>query len=149
MGAVTGPESCRRASCAGASARSRLWLVPASGGKSRALTPQRGSHSQDFGDIGAWRLPSGLYLQAIGPCGTLQIFRQKADGSITLVTIPHTSGNNRLLTAYGSQLLVEAPTEYSPTAMLLWYNPATRHARTLFQSGVLGAVPYGRPALVR
>jgi hypothetical protein len=137
------------ASCAGASARPRLWLVPASGGKSRVLTPQRGSRSPDFGDIGAWRLPSGLYLQAIGPCGTLQIFRQKADGSITLVTIPHTSGNNRLLTAYGSQLLVEAPTECSPTATLLWYNPATRHVRTLFQSGVLGAVPYGRPALVR
>lgn len=77
----------------------------------------------------------------------MQIFRQRADGSVTLDTVPHTSGNNRVLSAYGSQLLVQAPTGCSPTAALLWFNPSTRHVHTLFSSGVLAAVPYGQPAL--
>jgi hypothetical protein len=77
----------------------------------------------------------------------VQIFRQRADGSVTLDTVPHTSGNNRVLSAYGSQLLVQAPTGCSPTAALLWFNPSTRHVHTLFSSGVLAAVPYGQPAL--
>src|SRR5262249_29818937 len=41
----------------------RLWLVPASGARPHALTPQRGSHSRDLGDLEAWQLRSGLYLQ--------------------------------------------------------------------------------------
>jgi hypothetical protein len=135
------------ASCVGANAAPRLWLVPASGGRPRALTPQRGARSGDLGDIAAWRLPAGLYLQGLGPCGTVQIFRQHANGSVTLVTVPNTSGNNRVLTAYGSQLLVQAPTGCSPTAALLWFNPSTRHVHTLFNSGVLGAVPYGQPTM--
>jgi hypothetical protein len=136
------------ASCTSASAAPRLWLVPAGGGRARALTPARTS-GPDLGDVGAWPLPSGLYLQGLGPCGTVQIFRQRASGSITLVTVPHTAGNNRVLTAHGSQLLVQAPTGCSPTASLQWFNPGTRHVATLFSGGVLGAVPYGQPAAGR
>jgi hypothetical protein len=133
------------ASCTSASAAPRLWLVPAGGGRARPLTPTRTS-GPDLGDVDAWPLPSGLYLQGLGPCGTVQIFRQRANGSITLVTVPHTAGNNRVLAAYGSQLLVQAPTGCSPTASLQWFNPGTRHVATLFRGGVLGAVPYGQPA---
>lgn len=49
--------------------------------------------------------------------------------------------------AYGSQLLVQAPSGCSPTAALLWFDPSTRHVHSLFNSGVLGAVPYGQPTL--
>jgi hypothetical protein len=101
----------------------------------------RSGASGDLGDIGAWPLRAGLYLQGLGPCGTVQIFRQRANGSVALVTVPRTAGNNRVLAAYQSQLLVQAPEGCSPTAALLWFNPATRHVHTLLGSGVLGAVP--------
>jgi hypothetical protein len=130
------------AACHRGDAAPQLWLVPAGRGTARALTPPRGPHSPDLGDIGAWPLPGGLYLQGLGPCGTVQIFRQAASGSISLVSVPHTAGNNRVLTAHAGQLLVQAPTGCSPTATLLWFNPVTRHVTTLFASGVLGAAPF-------
>jgi hypothetical protein len=133
------------ASCASANGRPRLWLVPASGARARALTPARGSHSPDFGDLDAWRLPSGLYLQAAGACGTVQVFRQAANGSIRLIKIPHASGNNRILTADGARLLIGSPDGCNPGETVLWFNPASHAVHVLFKSGVLGAVPYGRP----
>jgi TolB protein len=125
--------------------------VPASGAKPRALTPQRGRHSHDLGDIGAWQLPSGLFLQALGPCGTLQIFRQARNGSITALRIPHTAGNdNRILTARGKQLLIQAQTECPGSLSLLWFNPSTHRDKFLIKTpgtlaGVLAAVPFGQP----
>jgi len=129
---------------AGNNTRSRLWLVPASGGRPSALTPQRGARSRDFGDIGAWQLRSGLYLQALGACGTLEIARQAANGSIAILSVPGSRGSDRLLTAQGDRLLVESPTGCFPGASLLWFNPSSRHANVLFTGGVIGAVPFGR-----
>jgi hypothetical protein len=77
----------------------QLWLVPVSGVRPTALTPPRSASSGDLGDLDAWRLPGGLYLQAAGPCGVVPIFRQARGGAITLVTVPHTLGDNRVLTA--------------------------------------------------
>ena len=135
------------ASCTGTAGTvsDRMWLVPAGGGRSRALSLERAGDAGDLGDIGAWQLPSGLYFQALGPCGTVQIFRQQANGSVTLVTVPHSSGNNQVLGAYQAQLLVQAPIGCSASAALLWFDPSTRHERMLLSSGVVGAVPYGLP----
>jgi hypothetical protein len=72
----------------------QLWLVPASGARPEALTPPRGASSGYVGDLDAWQPSSGLYLQGAGPCGVLQIFRQARTGSVTLVTVPHTTGDN-------------------------------------------------------
>ena len=130
------------------SAGSRLWLVPVSGVRPRALTPPRNpARSGDFGDLDAWRLPSGLYLQAAGACGVLHIFRQAPGGSIKLVTVPHTNGDNRVLTARGSRLLVEAPTDCTGSVSLLWYNPGTGAEQWLIRPkgnvlGVASAVPF-------
>ena len=64
----------------------QLWLVPVSGARPKALTrPRNPARSGDFGDLDAWRLPSGLYLQAAGACGVLHIYRQARNGSIKLV----------------------------------------------------------------
>ena len=135
------------ATCTGTAgtAAFRMWLVPAGGGQARALSVERAGDSGDLGDIGAWQLPSGRYFQGLGPCGTVQVFRQQANGSVTLITVPHSSGNNRVLGAYQAQLLVQAPAGCSPTAALLWFNPSSRRERMLLSSGVLGAVPYGLP----
>lgn len=66
----------------------RLWLVPADGARPTALTPVRKPATHDLGDLDAWRLTSGLYLQSAGACGALDISKQAANGSITQVTVP-------------------------------------------------------------
>jgi hypothetical protein len=136
------------ASCAPPdSAIPQLWLVPASGARPTALTPPRQASSGDLGDLDAWSLPSGLYLQAAGPCAVLQIFKQSPRGSISLVTVPHTNGDNRVLTALGSRLLIQAPTSCEGSVSLLWFNPATHAEQWLFRApanvtGVEIALPF-------
>lgn len=66
----------------------RLWLFPVNGGKVTALTAQRGNTSRDLGDVNAYKLTSGVYLQALGPCGVEFIATQSADGSAHQVNIP-------------------------------------------------------------
>ena len=126
----------------------RLWLVPVSGARPKALTPPRKpARSGDFGDLDAWRLPSGLYLQAAGACGVLHIYRQARNGSIKLVIPPHTTDDIRVLTARGSRLLVQAPTDCVGSVSLLWYNPATQAEQWLIRPpahviGVTVALPF-------
>jgi hypothetical protein len=136
------------ASCAPPnSAAPQLWLVPLNGGRPAALTPRRSSSSRDLGDLDAWSLSSGLYLQAAGPCGVLQIFQQARNGSIKLVTVPHTQGDNHVLTASGSRLLVQAPTSCIGSNSLLWFNPGTHAEQWLIRApsnviGVENAIPF-------
>jgi hypothetical protein len=125
----------------------QLWLVPVSGARPTPLTPKRSASSGDLGDLDAWPLPSGLYLQASGPCAVLQIFKQSSSGSITLVTVPHTNGDNHVLTALGSRLLVQAPTSCEGSNSLLWFNPATQAEQWLIRApgnvtGVASAIPF-------
>jgi hypothetical protein len=136
------------ASCAPPNtAAPQLWLVPVSGARPTALTPVRAASSRDLGDLDAWQLTSGLYLQAAGPCGVLQIFKQARNGSIRLVTVPHTTGDNHVLTALGSRLLIQAPTSCEGGNSLLWFNPATGGEQWLIQApgnafGVANAIPF-------
>lgn len=140
------------AGCVGkGGAAHRLWLIPSGGGAVTALTPQRDGHGADpYGDLGAWQLPGGLYLQALGACGTVFIARQAPDGSVRAINVPGTVGNNnRIVTAYGSRLLVQAQTGCPGSNSLLWFNPVTRATQMLLKApkDVIGAfdeVPYGR-----
>ncbi len=125
----------------------RLWLVLVSGARPTALTPPRRVSSGDLGDLDAWSLPSGLYLQSAGPCGVLQIFRQARGGSITLVKVPHTVGDNRVLTTLGSRMLIQAPTSCTGSVSLLWFDPATHAEQWLVRApasatGAAIAVPF-------
>jgi hypothetical protein len=129
------------------SAIPQLWLVPVSGARPAALTPRRSASSGDLGDLDAWPLPSGLYLQSAGPCGVLQIFKQARGGAITLVTVPHTMGDNRVLTALGSRLLIQAPTSCTGSVSLVWFDPATRAEQWLIRApgnvtGAAIAIPF-------
>jgi hypothetical protein len=120
----------------------RLWLVPANGNKPVPLTPQRGTAGPDLGDIAAWQISAGLYVQGLTGCGTMQIFRQPAKGSITQVNVPHTSGNNNeVVTAAGARLLVHAQTACPGSSSLLWFNPATHAEQWLVRTpgNVIGA----------
>jgi hypothetical protein len=128
----------------------RLWLVPSGGRRPTALTAQRGS-SGDPGDIGAWRLPGGLYVQTLGASGTARVFRQGAGGSLAPVTVPGTAASTSIVTAVGPRLLLSAATPCDASTSLLWFNPSTRREQMLIKAprsraGLLGAVPYGQPA---
>jgi len=126
----------------------RLWLVPVSGARPTALTPQRTAGSHDYGDIGAWRLNSGLYLQSLGACGTLVLNKQNANGSVSQVNVPGTPNDNtRVVSAAGQRLLIDALTGCPGSDSLLWFNPGTRAEQWLFKApsnafGVLAVVPY-------
>jgi hypothetical protein len=129
------------------SGTSQVWLVPLSGRPPTALTPLRNPKTGDNGDFDAWSLPSGLYLQSAGACGVLQIFKQAPNGSITLVTVPHTEGDNHVKTALGSRLLIEAPTSCEGSISLLWFDPGTRAEQWLVRTpatvaGVVVAIPF-------
>jgi TolB protein len=115
----------------------RLWLVPASGARPTALTPVRNPAQppHDYGDLDAWRLPAGLYLQSAGACGTLELNRQAANGSITKVTVPGMTNSPAVVTAYGSQLLVEQLGCEGSGGQLAWFNPATGAEHWLFRTG--------------
>lgn len=126
----------------------RLWLVPASGAKPVALTPQRTGTGRDLGDIDAWRLTSGLYLQSLGACGTLELNRQAANGSVAPVNVPGTANaHNLVVTALGPRLLIDAGNGCEPGSSLLWYNPGRHAEQWLLKApanafGVLAVVPY-------
>jgi hypothetical protein len=125
----------------------RLWLVPANGKKPTALTPQRGNTGEDLGDIGAWRLPSGLYTQGLTGCGSMGIFKQAANGSVTLVNVPNTQANNEVVSALGARLLVHAQTGCLNSSSLLWFNPSTHAEQWLLRApdkaeGVIGVIAF-------
>jgi TolB protein len=128
----------------------RLWLVPVSGAAPAALTPIRKPPSHDLGDLDAWRLASGLYLQALGPCGTIFIGKAGPGGSVKTVRVPGgAANNNKIVAVLGHRMLVQAETGCGGSNSLLWFNPATRAVRKVLTApshsfGVLGEVPFNR-----
>jgi len=132
------------------SLESRLWLVPVSGAAPKALTPIRKPSSHDYGDVDAWRLPSGLYLQALGPCGTEYIGKQEAGGSVKMINVPGGgANNNRIAAVTGRRMLVQVQTGCPGSDSLVWFNPATRAVQKVLtapgnEAGVLTVVAYNR-----
>src|ERR1700722_12782296 len=108
-----------------------LWLVPASGAAPTRLTPARGA-SFDLGDIDAWRLPSGLYLQSYGACGTYELNKQASSGTVTRVTVPGMTYSPVVVTASATELLIEQQGCHGSGGNLAWYNPATGAEQWIF-----------------
>lgn len=120
----------------------QLWLVPANGARPAALTPVRKS-GPDLGDLDAWSLPSGLYLQSAGACGTLELNRQAANGSVAAVAVPGlpAGASVAVVTALGPQLLIHG-LGCQLGGQLAWFNPATKAETWLFKTGAEAVVPY-------
>ena len=129
----------------------RLWLFPVNGGKAKALTAQRNGRGPDLGDIDAWKLTTGVYLQALGPCGVEFIATQSRNGSAHQVTIPGVHfPSDHIITGQGASLLVQADNGCSGGASLVWFNTRTKKVTWVFHppanvAGVELAVPFGRP----
>jgi TolB protein len=129
----------------------RLWLFPVSGGRVTALTAQRTGRGQDLGDIAAWKLTSGVYLQALGACGVQFIATQSRNGSAHQVAIPGVHyASDMIVTGHGASLLVNANNGCSAGAALVWFNPHTKKVTWVIRGlksgiGLESVVPFGRP----
>jgi hypothetical protein len=129
-----------------ADCQSRMWLVPASGAKPTALTPVRKGSTFDFGDFDAWKLSSGLYLDAYGACGTLNIGYQPAHGPERQVMVPG-SDSSLIITATSHELMVLRIGPCESHNSLVWFNPVTKAMKVVVpvtghQAGVIYIVPY-------
>ena len=113
----------------------RLWLFPVNGGKVTALTAQRGNKGPDLGDINAYKLTSGTYLQALGPCGVEFIATQSANGTAHQVNLPGVHyASDVIVTGQGSSLLVQADSGCTAGSGAALVQPAD-------QEGQLGLPP--------
>jgi hypothetical protein len=132
----------------------RLWLFPVSGGRATPLTAQRRNGGSDDGDIGAWKLADGLYLQTLelAQCGGDIIATPSRHGSVHRVTVPGTPGDSsdRVIAGQGSRLLVQIDPCSGRPGSLAWFNPHTRKVTWAIRApkdvvGVESTVPFGGP----
>jgi TolB protein len=125
----------------------QLWLVPVSGAAPTALTPPRSPYGPDFGDVDAWQLPTGLYLQAQAGCGPPFIATQSASGAVQAVTVPGASSGNVVIATTGDSMLVQEFSECLQGSSLAWFNPATGSAQLVLtrqpkSTGVVSAIAF-------
>ena len=124
---------------ASGSAIQRLWLVPISGARPTALTarpPARG----DLGDLDAWQLPAGTYVQDAGACGYTYVARLNRDGRTAPVPVPGVPAGEStiILGTQGSQLAIKAKPACGAGGALMWFVPATNSAIPLLGGSVNG-----------
>jgi TolB protein len=132
-----------------ASCKSGLWLVPDSGARPTVLVPASDPRrpGYDLGDVDAWQLTSGLYLQSLGACGTVEVNKQAGDGTISRVTIPGMTYSPVVVTASARELLVEQRGCHGSGGELAWFNPASGAEQWIFRTGAgPAAVAYNDPA---
>lgn len=122
----------------------QLWTVPTDGGRPAALTaPNTGQEDSGFGrdlhDANAWQLPSGTYIQSLGPCGTVFVSQLTADMHTTPVTIPEVASSSvGVVGATGNKLIVEGHAGCGPGTSLVAFDPATNTANVLLGPKVNG-----------
>jgi hypothetical protein len=133
----------------GNSAGSQLWLVPIDGGTPTALTaPNDGHNGPDYGDLDAWQLPAGTYLQAAGACGVVFLAKLNGDGTTSQVSVPEVkSGSVVVLGVNGGDLDLQARAGCGGGQSVIDYNPAAGTSTVLLGppvngGGVIDAVPY-------
>ncbi len=129
---------------------SNLWLVPIDGGRPTALSAQNdGQHGPDIGDVDAWQLPAGTFVQALGGCGVVYVAKLNADGTTDKVSVPEADNDKsiQILGVDGPALTLHASAACGGGQTLLRYDPGTNATTVLLGSSVNGggvghAVPY-------
>ena len=131
------------------SAGSRLWLVPIDGGTPTALTaPNNGQKGPDYGDINAWQVPAGTYVQASGACGVIYLAKLNGDGTTSPVSVPEVkSGSVAVVGVNGGDLDLQARVGCGGGQSVIDYNPAAGTSTVLLGppvngGGVIHAIPY-------
>jgi hypothetical protein len=123
----------------------QLWLVPVSGATPTPLTPVR-TAPPDFGDVDAWQLPTGLYLEAEAGCGPPFLAKQPADAAAQVVAVPGGAASSVIATS-GDSMLIQQSHECAAGSSLSWFNPATSAVQPVLtdpanSTGVITAIPY-------
>lgn len=140
------------ATCAtyGGSDSQNTWLLPVSGAKPVALTPERPSTGPDQSDYNLVKLTSGSYAEALGAsCGNHVVVRLEPGGKVKVLKIPGAS-DPYIVAATASKLLLQVSSGgcLSPfPSTLAWFNPGTGKETIAIpvpkgQSGVMSVVPY-------
>lgn len=105
-----------------------LWLVPTNGEPPTPLTLTPKRSSGDYGDVDAWSLSGGDYLQDLGACGYIYLARLGPGGRTTPVRVPGTAADKSVyvLGAFHDQLALTTSFSCSPGSVsLMWFDPAT------------------------
>jgi hypothetical protein len=130
-------------------ATSQLWLVPIDGGSPTALTALNdGQAGPDYGDVAAWQLPAGTFVQDLGACGVIYLAKLNADGTTTEVQVPDVkAGTIDVVGVNGDSLRLQAKAACGGGISLVDYNPSTNTTTTLLGSplnggGVTSAVAF-------
>ena len=122
----------------------QLWEVPLDGGVPTPITAVNSGQEDDpgfGGDIGdgdAWKLPSGIFLQSVGACGTVFLSKLTADGHTTRVKIPGMADNVFVTGAATDKLLVRGQVGCSGSTSLVSYDPAVNTSTVLLGPPVNG-----------
>jgi hypothetical protein len=129
--------------------RTGLWLVPIDGGEPTAVTASNNHDGPDNGDVNAWKLPAGTFVQALGGCGTIYLAKLNADGTTTKVTVPNTDPYDsvKVIGPNGNHLDVQALAACGPGQALLDFDPAANTSTFLLGGpinggGVIRALAY-------
>jgi hypothetical protein len=116
-----------------------LWVVPTNGAAPTRLTaPNDGMKAPDTGDVNAWTLQSGTFVQALGGCGVEYLAKVNPDGTTTKVDVPETQGSVDVIGANGADLYLHANVPCSGGTSLIDYDPATNTSTVLLGPPVNG-----------
>ena len=139
------------------SSANQLWEVPLDGGAPAMLTAVNSGQENDpgfggdLGDVDAWQLPSGVFLQSEGACGSSFLSRLTADGHTTRVAVPGVDTRHSVWVVGASgdntKLVVRATMNCGPGTSLLAYDPTANTSTVLLGpqvngGSVVAALPY-------
>jgi TolB protein len=126
----------------------QLWEVPLDGSPPTPLTAVNSAQEDDpgfgpdLGDVDAWALPGGTFLQSEGACGSSFLSRMTGDGHSTRVTVPSVDNQNsvRVVGVAGdnSKLVLTAALNCGPGTALLTYDPSANTSTVLLGPQVNG-----------
>jgi len=119
---------------------SQLWLVPVDGTAPTALTaPNEGQTGNDLGDVDAWQLPAGTFVQDLGACGVIYLAKLNSDGTTTEVDVPDVRGGSiNVIGVNGDSLRLQAKAACGGGRSLVDYNPSANTSTVLLGPPVNG-----------
>jgi hypothetical protein len=127
----------------------QLWLVPVDGGTPTALTAPLSGKGPDYGDMDAWQLPAGTFVQDAGACGVIYLAKLNADGTTTPVSVPNVDSRHSIevVGVNGGDLDLRASAACGGGESLFDYNPTAGTSTVLLGppvngGGVIDAVAY-------
>ena len=122
----------------------QLWEVPLDGGAPTALTAVNSGQGDDpafkgdLGDVDAWKLPSGVFLQSLGAGCDRFLSRLTSDGHATRVKVPDVAAGAVVTGATNGRLVLRDQKNCRGTTSLVSFDPATNTSTVLLGPPVNG-----------